>query len=130
MLPRILFILLLPMLFSCYHENQATIEVPDHLLSEEEMIDVITDVQLADGAITYRRTRRIEQKNFRKSAYEQIFSTYGINAKILNENLNYYNSNPKQMELIYEKVLAKLSRIEGEIKDEAKKADTIAGGNK
>ncbi len=125
MLPRILFILLLPMLFSCYHENQVTIEIPDHLLSEEEMVDIITDVQLVDGAITYRRSRRIEQKDFRKFAYEQIFTTYGINAKVLNENLNYYNNNPKQMELIYENVLAKLSRIEGEIKEEANKADTL-----
>ena len=127
MLPRILFILLLPLLFSCYHENQPSVEVPHHLLSEEEMVDVITDVQLADGAITYRRTRRIEQKEFRKSVYEQIFENYGITAKILNESMSYYNNSPKQMELIYDKVLAKLSRIEGEIKEEANNEDTLTG---
>ncbi len=123
MIHRIFFILLLPLLFSCYHENQIEVEVPEHLLSESDMVSIITDVQLTEGALTYRRTLRIEQQGFRKSAYEQIFSTYGITAKILNDNFNYYNNDPEKMELIYEQVLAKLSRMEGELKKE--ESDTV-----
>ena len=122
---RFLFLLIISSLFSCYHENQAEFKAPEHLLSEQEMVDVLTDVQLAEGAITYQRILRIEQQNFRESAYNQIFLTYGITAKILNENINYYNNNPKQMELIYEQVLAKLSRIQGELREEATQTDTV-----
>lgn len=125
MIHRVLFILLLPLLFSCYHENQVKVEVPEHLLSESDMVSIITDIQLTEGALTYRRTRRIEQQGFRKSAYKQIFSTYGISAKILNENFNYYNNDPEKMELIYEQVLAKLSRMEGELKKEKSQANTV-----
>jgi len=125
MIPRIFFILLLPMFFSCYHENQAEVIVPEHLLSEDEMVLIITDVQLVEGALVYRRTRRIEQQDFRESAYEQVFSNYGITAKILNENINYYNNDPENMELIYEQVLAKLSRMEGELTEEESETDSI-----
>ncbi|MCF6171917.1 MAG: DUF4296 domain-containing protein [Bacteroidales bacterium] len=122
---RFTFLLLVPLLLSCYHENQPEISPPDHLLSEKEMVNILTDVQLAEGAITYRRTRRIEQQNFRESAYKQVFSTYGINAKILNENLNYYNNNPEKMEQVYDKVLAKLSRIQGQLKEETIRSDSV-----
>jgi transposase len=123
--PRYIFIFLLPLFFSCYHENKVDAKVPEHLLSKSEMVSVLTDVQIAEGALTYRRTRRIEQQGFREAAYDKIFSNYGITAKILNENINYYNNDPGQMEEIYEQVLAKLSRMAGEIKEEASHADTI-----
>ncbi len=118
---RLLFGLLLPLLFSCYHENKPTAVPPEKLLSEQEMIDILTDVQLIEGALTYRRTHRIEQKDFREHAYDQVFTKYGITAHILNENLNYYSTNPGNMEMIYEKVLAKLSRMQGELNEKEKK---------
>jgi len=124
MVRSIFLILLLPFFFSCYHENQSEVNFPEHLLSEDEMVAIITDVQLVEGALVYRRSRRIEQQGFRKSAYKQMFSTYGITAKILNENINYYNSDPATMELIYDQVLAKLSRMEGELTEEESKPDT------
>jgi hypothetical protein len=129
MIRTILFILLLPVFFSCYHENQPEVTVPEQLLSEDEMVLIITDIQLAEGALTYRRTRRVEQQGFRESAYKKIFSNYGITAKILNENVNYYNSDPERMELIYEKVLANLSRMEGELTEGESMADSIASSN-
>lgn len=121
---KILFILLIPLLAACYHVNQPEIKVPEHLLNEEEMVSIITDVQLIEGALSYRRTIRIEQKDFRKSAYQQLFSTYGITAKILNENISYYNNEPEKMELIYEQVLAKLSRIQSELIENETKTDS------
>jgi len=129
MIRTFFFILLLPVFFSCYHENQPELTVPEQLLSEDEMVLIITDIQLAEGALTYRRTRRVEQQGFRESAYKKIFSNYGITAKILNENVNYYNSNPERMELIYEKVLANLSRMEGELTEGESIADSIASSN-
>jgi len=118
------FLLLLPLLFSCYHVNKLEIVAPDHLLSEDEMVSILTDVQIAEAALIYRRTHRIEQQGFREAAYQKIFSNYGITAKILNENINYYNNDPEKMEVIYEKVLAKLSRMQGEIEEEASHADS------
>lgn len=123
---KILFVLLIPFLYSCYHVNQPEIKVPEHLLNEEEMVTIITDVQLVEGALSYRRTLRVEQKDFRKSAYQQLFSTYGITAKILNENISYYNNEPEKMELIYEQVLAKLSRIQSELTENESKTDSTA----
>lgn len=120
MLNRFIFILVLPFFFSCYHENQPEATVPQHLINKDELVQILVDIQLAEGALSYRRARRIEQQDFRKSVYQKIFSVHGINAKILNENINYYNSEPENMELIYEAVLAKLSRMEGELNEEAK----------
>jgi hypothetical protein len=123
--PRFVFFLLLPLLFSCYHENKPEVEVPERLLSESEMVAVLTDVRLAEGALIYRKTRRIEQEEFRESAYKHIFANYGMTAKILNQNINYYNNDPEKMELIYEQVLAKLSRMDSEIQEDNDKTDTL-----
>lgn len=123
---KILFVLFIPFLFSCYHVNQPETEVPALLLNEEEMVSILTDVQLIEGALSYRRTLRIEQKDFRKSAYQQLFSTYGISAKILNENIRYYNNEPEKMEQIYEQVLAKLSRTQSELTKNESKTDSTA----
>lgn len=126
MTSKILFVLLIPLLYSCYHVNQPAANVPDHLLNEEEMASIITDVQLVEGALSYRRTLRIEQKDFRESAYQQLFSTYGITARVLNDNIRYYNNEPEKMELIYEQVLAKLSRIQSELTDTESKTDSTS----
>lgn len=121
---RIAFLFLLPLFFSCYHENKPEVKVPEQLLSESEMVSILTDVQLVEAANIYRRTRRIEQGGFRESAYQHVFTNYGITAKVLNQNIDYYNNDPEKMELIYEQVLAKLSRMEGELNTEKEASDS------
>lgn len=119
------FVLIAFLFFSCYHENQKEIVVPEKLLSEDELVEVLTDLQLAEGLITYQRLQKISvKKDFKDSVYNLVFENYGLTIPELTSNLNYYNNDPQNMEILYEKVLSNLSKLQSEVEVAAKK-DTV-----
>ncbi len=121
-----LILILIPFLSTgCYHENVSKIEIPEVLLSADQMVLVMTDVHLVEGALNYHRVKRLEYKDYKSAYYSKILQEHGINAVQLRENIDYYNSNPKQMEDIYERVLSNLVKLETEMKIEQQKSDTL-----
>ncbi len=125
MLKKYILLLIIPLMsVSCYHENVAVTEIPDLLLTKEQMVAVMTDVHLVEGVLTYHRIVRLEYKDYKSAYYSKILQQHGINAVQLRENITYYNSDPKIMEDIYEEVLSNLVKIETELKIEQQKADT------
>lgn len=113
-------LLLISTLFSCYNEGGKDQKKPDTLLSFDEMTEILTDIQLAEGIITYNRTTRENNTNkFKDSLYSNIFHHYGITAATFKENINYYNSDPTVMEEIFDVVLANLSKEQSQIEMEA-----------
>lgn len=86
-------------------------EKPEHLLSKEEMIEITTDIQLVEAALSYRRNLGLDFRNIRETYYSLLFEKHDITAKIYEDNLTYYNQNPQRMEDIYEAVLQNLEQI-------------------
>jgi len=120
---KILFLLpFFLLLFSCYHENKEKVKEPEPLLSPSKMADILTDIQLAEAIVARERIDKKHTKNdFKDSLYRVVFEHYGITEKQLLENIDYYNSKPKRMEKIYDKVLSNLSRMQTELEVEIKK---------
>ena len=90
---------------------------PSILLTEQQMVDVMIDVQIIEQSINYRRGRNQSVTNLKQRAYDTIFSHYGITDSIFIENLNYYNTNdlPK-MKSIVDTVNAYFTTKQEEIK--------------
>jgi len=114
-------VLLLSALTSCYHEVKDTVSRPDRLLSEDSLVEVLTEVQLADGAITYKRISHKKPGNDKEKYYAYIYQKYHLTPELLKHNIDYYNTDPDKMIAIYDKVLAKLSQLEANINLEIKK---------
>ena len=95
--------------------------VPDRLLSEDSLVEVLTEVQLADGATTYKRISRKKAGNDKEKYYAYIYQKYHLTPKLLKQNIDYYNADPEKMIALYDKVLAKLSQLEANINLEIKK---------
>jgi hypothetical protein len=113
---------------SCYHENKPETAKPEHLLSRKEMVQVITDLQIAEGAISYHRMNKTLTDEMSTRYYQMIFDEYHITHRILKDNLRYYNASPEKMEKIMEDVLANLSKLQAEVmamKDPVN--DTLSG---
>ena len=126
MVRKFSFVFMLLYLVSCYTENKPEVNPPDKLMPEAMIVDVLTDLQLAEGIIANQRSGKTSPtKEFKDSLYQIIFDRYDITSSELNENLDYYNSDPEHMEKIYEEVLSRLSQKETEIKIASKPADTI-----
>lgn len=94
---------------SCYTENKHKVIIPDKLFSEEEMIKIMTDIQLLEGALNYNRVKRWN-KELKQPYYNKVFLEYNITAKDFKQNLNYYNSDPKNMGHIFEKVIENINQ--------------------
>lgn len=102
-------------MFSC-NEEKPKVGAPIVLLTEEQMVDVLVDVQVIEHSISYRRGRGQNVTNLKQRAYDTIFSHYGITDSIFIENLNYYNDNLPQMKNIMDSVNAYFTDKQDEIK--------------
>ena len=115
-----LIILLFVLVTACGgHKDKGFI--PDRLLTEQEMIDLMTDVQIIEGDITYQKTRerelsdsiKIEPKDYVKLSeeyYDQLFEHYGITDSIFRQNIRYYTEQPALLEKIMDSVVQRLTK--------------------
>ena len=99
--------------------------MPERLLTEQEMIDVMTDVQIIEADLNYQKSRerelsdsiKIEPKDYvklSKEYYSQLFEHYGITDSIFSQNIRYYTERPEALEHIMDSVMNRLSREQSE----------------
>ncbi len=98
---------------ACGHKDKGF--MPERLLSEREMIDIMTDVQIIEADINYRKTQVSgdEPRNFRNLTqlyYDQLFEHYGITDSIFSQNMRYYTERPVVLERIMDSVTHRLLR--------------------
>ena len=93
---------------SCGNKNKAV--VPSHLLTEQEMIAVMTDVQILEADMNYRKSNGKMIGDMAKEYYRQLFEHYGITDSIFNENMRYYTYDPATTERIMDSVMERLTK--------------------
>lgn len=98
--------LLLIMILTSACERDIKAPKPDILLTENQMVALITDVQLMEAALNHRRNLGQSVNDVKNPWYNQLFEEHQITEKIFKENMSYYNEQPVVMEQILEKVLA------------------------
>ena len=64
--------------------------MPAVLLPEPVMIDVMTDVQLMEGVIGYKRSSGQKSLYLKEVGYDSLFSHHGITDSIFIDNVRYY----------------------------------------
>lgn len=84
--------------------------MPSHLLTEEEMIDIMTDVQIIEADINRHKAKGDKIGNMPEVYYSQLFEHYGITDSIFAENLRYYTYNPATTERIMDSVTERIIR--------------------
>ena len=101
--------------------------MPERLLSEQEMISIMTDVQIIEADINYQKqlererdpedTTTIIPKDYVKMSreyYGQLFEHHGITDSIFSQNLRYYTERPEVLENIMDSVYHRLMRVANE----------------
>ena len=96
---------------------------PDRLLSEQEMIDIMVDVQIIEAEINYQKSQERERdpndttpvvpKDYLKMSrvyYDQMCEHYGITDSILEQNMRYYTERPEVLERIMDSTMQRLMR--------------------
>lgn len=111
----ILSLLAFLFLSSC-KEDKTEARTPSVLLSQQQMVEVMTDVQILEQAINYRRGKNITTVNLKSKGFDAVFSHHGITDSIFLENIDYYNSNPLLMKNILDSVHANFKRIQDNLR--------------
>lgn len=100
--------------------------MPERLLTEQEMIDVMTDVQIIEADINYQKSQdRNRDPNdtvkralkdyvkMSKEYYAQLFEHYGITDSIFVQNMRYYAERPVVLERVMDSVVQRLTKEGG-----------------
>ena len=95
--------------------------MPERLLSEQEMIAVLTDVQIIEADINYQKSQERDQESndsikiipkdyvkISRDYYTQLFEHYGITDSIFSQNVKYYTERPAVLEKIMDSVMQRL----------------------
>jgi hypothetical protein len=105
---RLLFFAFILLLSSCGDKKQQTL--PSPLLTEQEMISILTDVQIIEADLTHRKTNQQDISGMPQQFYDQLFEHYGITDSIFSENLKYYSRQPATMERLMDSVTMRLTK--------------------
>ena len=95
--------------------------IPDRLLTEQEMVDIMADVQIIEADINHQKTQerdandsiKTEPKDFVRISeeyYRQLFEHYQITDSIFTQNIRYYTERPAVLERIMDSVVQRLTR--------------------
>ena len=97
--------------------------VPDRLLTEQEMITIMTDVQIIEADIIRQKTverdrdpndtTKVVPKDYvalARNYYAQLFEHYGITDTIFTQNMKYYTERPETLEKIMDSVMQRLMK--------------------
>jgi hypothetical protein len=92
-------------------DKQTKVTAPNVLLSEPQMVEIMTDVYILENAINHRRGKSISTNNLKTKGYEALFEHYGITDSVFYENVDYYNDNPVVMKRVMDSVLVNFQKI-------------------
>ncbi|WP_411274239.1 DUF4296 domain-containing protein [Daejeonella sp.] len=101
-----LFIIPLLLVAAC-NKNQ----VPDGVLEEQRMVNLLADITIIDGYIstlTYTDTLKIDRKNY----YATVYKNHNINKEVFDKSMKYYSTQPALLDSMYNKVNRKLEAKE------------------
>ena len=94
---------------SCNRQKAYT---PEVLLSESQMIDIMTDVQIIEADINSQKTKGLIIGDEPSMYYNQLFKHYGITDNIFSQNLKYYTLDPTTLEKIMDSVTNRLLKAQ------------------
>ena len=107
---------------ACGHKDKGF--MPERLLTESEMIDMMTDVQIIEAEVNYRKTQvevdslLLDFRKLTQSYYDQLYEHYGITDSIFSQNLKYYTERPEVLEKIMDSVMQRLLREQSKVHQE------------
>lgn len=94
---------------------------PDHLISKNQMVDLLTDMLISSGAENIKNINLERNVNY----YPLIFEKYGIDSTRFKESNYYYTSQIDDYEKILKKVDERLKAMKKNLDDEIKLQDSL-----
>ena len=101
--------------------SNTIIEKPKNLIPKEQMVDLLTDLLLANGSGSIKNTQLKRNVNY----YPLVFEKYNIDTTQFKESNYYYASKVDEYDEIIRKVEARLEALLKQFEDERKLKDSL-----
>jgi hypothetical protein len=88
--------------------------LPDGVISEAGLVNVLVDIHLAESAAAHSRVGADSSRVILGNLFATVFSKHGISRQQLDASLAYYKKDPPVLDRIYEKVIEELTALEVE----------------
>lgn len=108
---KILIALSITCLLACAENTK---KLPQGILSSDQMIGVMVDLQLIEGLIAVRDTELEEVNTY----YQSIFKKHQIDKETLDKSIQYYSKHPDILEIVYQEVITELSKKQARVNNE------------
>ncbi len=101
--------------------SNTIIEKPKNLIPKEQMVDLLTDLLLANGSGNIKNTQLKRNVNY----YPLVFEKYNIDTTQFKESNYYYASKVDEYDEIIRKVEERLEALSKQFEDERKLKDSL-----
>lgn len=99
------------LLFSCKPSLEEDEPIPSNILSEDQMIIILTDAYLAEGASGIN-VKAVTGEKFDSAYVFNPLKDNNIEKPQFDSSLAYYSKHPKKLKIIFDKVLDRLSVLQ------------------
>ena len=89
--------------------------VPENILTEEKMVDVMVDMHLVETASNLKLLPLDSTDLPYREYFASVFVTHGVSKAEFDSSMFHYTTHTEQMNAIYDKVLERLNQMEAEI---------------
>jgi len=127
------YLVLIFALFMLSCQSVEKMKKPDNLISEDKMVEVLTDLVLLNSAKNYNR-RILEETGIKVNSY--LYEKHGIDSLQLAQSTQYYADDASKLDKIYrtvkdtlearKSILEKIREEEVRIQDSIREADVKA----
>lgn len=111
-----LLLLIIVLMFSACAEQKE--RKPTYLLEEEKMVSVMVDLHLVETA----HNLKLMENDTNSARYEDYMASIFVSNEVrkgqFDSSLFYYSTHTEEMNVIYDKVLERLSELESKVNSE------------
>ena len=108
---RFFFLACIAFLISCKNNNQQ--EIPENILSKNQMIGILSDVYILESSINLNMVSTTINKGD-SSLFYNVFENNKITKKQYEESLAFYKTHPELLNEIYDSVLTSFNQKKAE----------------
>jgi hypothetical protein len=101
---------------SCHQEIEDS-KIKQEILGQNKMVYILKDIRLADSNAKLLKINRDSTNLILEQHYDKVFQIHKVDKKTFLDSYSYYLEHPKELNLIYEKVLEELLKLDLEYKN-------------
>lgn len=112
---KLIFISSIALVLAAIGCSKPPVEKPENLLREDQMVNMLVDIHLAEATFINRRSiDSLVENSSSANFYYSILDKYQVTDSVFEKSFVFYASNPRKFEKMYRQAMNELNEMEQE----------------